>query len=537
MTLRDFLRLTRRRLGTIIACLLVGILVAAGLFMLRPTTYTSQATAYVRVSIPGSSNASADSNAYFNASQLAAQKVKAFVPIFTSEPVAQKVIDQLHLSESPAELVSGLSASNATNSLTIDVAATGSSPEQSQQIADAVVTQSAAQVRQLEGAASPIQVVLMAPANLSQVTKSPSVIKYLGAGIVIGLLVGYGVAYARQRFDTRLRTVDDIDAHFDVPVLAVLPQSENIARMTAAEDEFHAAESLRKLRTNLRYANVDRQPRVILVTSPLKGDGKSSVAVNLAKVMALAGEEVVLVDTDMRRPSVAETYHLDGPLGLPQVLVGSVRADSVLCQTKVSGLVVLPTFDTPPNPSELLGSGRMAELVADLARDRVVVLDAPPVLPVTDAAVLSQLSDTVVMIASAGRTRAEQLDQALAAVEQGKGNVGGVVLNRVASSKLARLRYGDAEYGYASAATEYTRDERSSSPTAQKPEKLTGRLRRKPDVPAHRKPEELAETREMPVISASDESPHLADSSSLTADTASLSLSGGRRLRRIEREE
>lgn len=527
MTLRDFLRLTRRRLGTIIACTLLGAAAAAGLLVLLPTHYSSQATAYVRVSVPKSANGSTDSNAYFNASQLAAQKVKAFVPLFTSETVAQAVITQLNLSVTPTELAADLSASNAANSLTINVTATGDSPEQSRQIADAVVNQAAVQVRRLEGASSPVQVVMMAPASLSQVEKSPSVLKYLAAGVLAGLLLGYAIAFVRQHFDTRLRTADDITERFDIPILAVLPQSKAIARTEAASDgDFHSAESLRKLRTNLRYANVDKQARVILVTSPQQEDGKSSVAANLAKVMAMAGSDVVLVDTDLRRPSVADTYGVRGPLGLLQVLVGAANVENTLRPTRIDGLSVLPAFDTPPNPSELLGSDRMAELVKYLSRDRTVILDAPPVLPVTDAVVLAHLADAIVMVASAGRTRAESLDHALEAIERGEGEVAGVVLNRAASSKLARLRYGDSEYGYTSGpGSEYTRTERPTPASSAAP-----------DRPRQRS-EELSDTRRMPVVPPADDGPLPRAGARSVQRTATASRPASRRLKRAEPDD
>ncbi len=528
MTLREFLRLTRRRLGTIIACTLLGAALAAVLLVLLPTRYTSQATAYVRVAVAKSASGSPDSNAYFNASQLAAQKVKAFVPLFTSESVAQGVIDQLGLATTPTELAGSITASNAANSLTIDVTATGDTPEQAQEIADAVVGKASVQVKKLEGSTSPVQVVMMAPASLSQVEKTPSTLKYMAAGILAGLLLGYACAFARHHFDTRLRTADDITDRFDVPILAVLPQSKSIARTeAAAESDFQSAESVRKLRTNLRYANVDKQARVILVTSPLQGDGKSSVAANLAKVMAAAGDDVVLIDADLRRPSVADTYSLRGPLGLLQVLVGSVKAGNTIRPTHIDGLSVLPVFETPPNPSELLGSDRMAGLVKELSRDRTVILDAPPVLPVTDAVVLAHLADAVVMVASAGRTRAEQLDDALGAVERGEGEVAGVVLNRAASSKLARLRYGDSEYGYGShSESEYVRTAR---PTPQSD--------RDTATPGPHS-EEQSETRRMPVISMSDPdpSPHVG-ASSVRREPAHHSRSTSRQLKRVQPDE
>lgn len=468
MTLRDFLKLTRRRLGTILVCTLLGAVAAAGLLLVTPTTYSAQATAYVRVAMPQTSDGSNDSGSYAAAAQLASQKVKAFVSVFTSQSVAESVIKELNLDTTPAELADRVSASNAANSLTIVVTATGDSPEQARKIADAVVTQSAAQVKSLEGANSPVQVVMMAPAGLSEITTTPSPIKYLGIGVLAGLLIGYAIAFARQHFDTRIRTADDITDRFNDPVLAVLPQSKGIARTDAdSNGDFQSAESMRKLRTNLRYANVDRQAKVILVTSPLQGDGKSSVAASLAKVMAIAGDDVVLVDTDLRRPSVADTFALHGPLGLLQVLVGSTKPESALRATKVDGLSILPAFDTPPNPSELLGSSRMADLIQELSENHVVILDAPPVLPVTDAVVLSHLADSIIVVVSAGHTRAEQLEHAVESIQRGEGKVSGIVLNRASSTKLSRLRYGDAEYGYEYSSgysqSEYTADSQKSS--------------------------------------------------------------------------
>lgn len=452
MTLRDFLRLTRRRLGTILALTALGVLVAAGLLAATPTRYTTQASAYVRVALPRTT----DAGAYYSASQMAGEKAKAFVPVFTSQAVAQAVVTQLGLHVDPADLAEQIKATNDTNSLTIDVTAPGDSPEQARRTADAVVTQGAAQVRKLEGATSPVQVVMMAPATLSHVTRSPSPVTYLGAGLLLGLLVGYGAAFARSRFDTRLRTAADIDQQFEEPVLAVLPESSDIALSgSGTGSNFQAEEAVRKLRTNLMYTDVDHQARVILVTSPLPGEGKSSVAAGLARVTALAGEDVVLIDADLRRPMVGKAFGARGPIGLPQLLLGSVPMERALRRTKVPGLSILPTFSPPPNPSEMLASTRMGELVRYLSQDHVVIIDSPPVLPVTDAAILSRTADALVMVVSAASSRAGQLANAMGTLERADGHVSGIVLNRAATSRLARMRYGDAQYGYGSYRASY----------------------------------------------------------------------------------
>lgn len=457
MTLEDLLTLTRRRIGTIVLCTVLGGLAAFGVLWMTPVSYTAASTAYVRVTVPTDDGTASSANAYYNASQLATQKVKAFVPVFTSETVAQKVIEKLGLSETPSQLASQVTASNATNALTINVTATSSSPDQARTIADAVVEQAAAQVKVLEGENSPVGIVLMAPSSLSSITQSPSTTKYMGAGILAGLLLGYVVAFARAQFDTRLRTADDVANRVDVPILGIIPESATIARTTidTAGGDFRAEESLRKLRTNLRYANVDTEMRVVVVTSPLQGDGKSSIAANLAKVMAMAGQDVVLIDADLRRPTVRDLFGVHADVGLTHVLVGNVGLEQAVVATSIAGLSVLPAGETPPNPSELLGSRRMTELVEYLGRDRMVIIDAPPVLPVTDAAVLAKAADGVLVVVQSGRTTSDQLEQALSSLDQAGGTIAGIVLNRAASSRLARMRYGDSEYGYGYSESDY----------------------------------------------------------------------------------
>ncbi|ALN14218.1 polysaccharide biosynthesis tyrosine autokinase [Acidipropionibacterium acidipropionici] len=491
MTLHDFLRLIRRQLGVIVTLTLVGAALAAGALMLQSPRYTAHASGYVRVSVPQSAGGTTDSNSYYSASQLAAQKAKAFVAVFTSQTVASLVRQELGLSEEPSELASRITATNAANSLTIDVTATASSPDLARRIADSVVNQSAAQVRRLEGTGSPVSIVMMSPASLAEIDVSPTPLKYLAGGLLAGLLVGLLVALARQRLDTRLRTSQDVSERFDSPVLASLPRSAGIARTGERGGDFQAEESLRKLRTNLRYTGIDHPNRIILVTSPCQGDGKSSVAAGLARVMAAAGDDVilvdadlrrptiqdtfgvrarlglpqVLVDADLRRPTIQDTFGVRARLGLPQVLVGAAGLDQVLRTTDTDGLTVLTSAGSPPpNPTELLGSKRMAELLGLLAGDHVVILDAPPVLPVADALILAGLADTVLLVIGSGNTRSDQLEQSIAAIGRAGGRTTGIVLNRVPSSRLARLRYGDTEYGYGYASEGHTESHAGNHP-------------------------------------------------------------------------
>ncbi|MDU1064597.1 MAG: polysaccharide biosynthesis tyrosine autokinase [Cutibacterium avidum] len=464
MKFTNLVKLTRRRLGTILLCTLLGVAAGVGLLLATPATYTASATAYIRVSVASSSTGS-EANSYYSASQLASQKAKAFVPVFTSQTVAQRVIKDLGLSMTPDELASNIIATNEANSLTIKVSATASSATLARNIANSVISESSKQVKSLEGKNSPVQVVMMTPADLSQAKKAPSPAKYIIAGLLAGIILGYAIALIRHLADRRIHTVDDITDRIEKPILATIPTSSTIeTHSTDLTDDFKAAEAMRKLRTNLRYAMIDSTSKVILVTSSVLGEGKSSVAGNLAKVMALAGDDVILIDADLRRPKVQKNFDLDDGLGLPEVLIGAAPLDQALRTTPTTGLSVLPCTDPPPNPSELLGSEHMSELLSFLAQDHVVIVDAPPVLPVTDSVILSQLADTVVVVAQVGRTTVDQVESTVSSIENAGGVVSGIVLNRADSSKLSHLRYGESAYGYGY--TKYDSDYSSSPATA-----------------------------------------------------------------------
>ena len=465
MTFEELIKLTRRQVVAIAIGLVTGLFLSLVVVWLTPVSYKASADAYVRVTVSQDGEAPQQTDSYYAASQLATQKVKAFVPVFTSDAVARGVIDSLGLDTTSAELSRSLSATNKNNTLTITVTATASSASEARSIADEVVRQSAEQVKQLEGEDSPVTVVLMSPSSLSATTRSPSVPTYLGGGILGGVLLGYALALGREVWDKRVRSASDIAAVIDRPVLGVIPASNAIAHgQVNADGGPGAEEAFRKLRTNLRYANVDEGVRSFVVTSGVQGDGKSTVACNLARVMALAGRSVVLIDGDLRRrrPQDEGKAGRRHP-GLTQLLVGATSLDGVLVQSAVPGLRIIPAGDPPPNPSELLGSERMSDLVTYLSSKHVVIIDAPAALPVTDAAALGAHTDGVLLVARTGRTTDDQLEQTIAAIRQGGGTILGVVLNQVPSSGRRRLGIGDE---VTAAATRGQALSRQEAPTA-----------------------------------------------------------------------
>ncbi|HHW13688.1 MAG TPA: CpsD/CapB family tyrosine-protein kinase [Firmicutes bacterium] len=192
-------------------------------------------------------------------------------------------------------------------------------------------------------------------------------------------------------------------------------------------------EAFRSLRTNIQFAGVKAPLRVIEVTSTGPGEGKSSVAANLACVMALtSGTRCILVDADLRKPVQAKTFGRSGRVGLTNVLVGSLTPDEALCDTDIEGLKLLPSGPLPPNPAELLGSAAMESLLKELrtAADTIIV-DTPPVLPVTDAALLAPKVDGTLLVVRSGVTAREAALRAKQLLETAQARIIGVVLNGV----------------------------------------------------------------------------------------------------------
>ena len=199
-----------------------------------------------------------------------------------------------------------------------------------------------------------------------------------------------------------------------------------------------------------------------MITSANEGEGKSTVAANLARVLARRARTTVLIDADLRRPVVAGIYGVDTQIGLAQVLVGDITAEEALQESGIENLKVMSAGRVPHNPSELLGSHRMQHLLQELSRDHLVVLDAPPLLPVTDAALLAAIADGAMVVFAIGQTYKEQARLAKRRLGQTGGRMLGVVLNRAPLRGLGAVVYG---YGYGSYTTELRVDEADSTPS------------------------------------------------------------------------
>ncbi|WP_018156644.1 polysaccharide biosynthesis tyrosine autokinase [Demetria terragena] len=448
MTLEDLWKIVRRYWTLILISVVVCTALSAVYVWTRTPVYTANATAVVVV---GDSDQQGGSGAAYSNSLLAQVKAKGYVDLVNSTGVAERVVKDLKLQDSPNELAATLTAELTPDTPNIKVTATSDEPERAQEIANSVVRSTAAEAKSLEGKSSTVTIKLVSDADLPTRPSSPRPERILPFGALLGVLLGLGVAIVRRRQDTRLRAPEDVEAQIGASVLAVVPETKALAggaRQAAGEDSFQSREALRQLRTNLRFVDVDHRPRSIVVSSARMGEGKSTTSVNLARVLAESGENVMLVDADLRRPSVAGIFDLDASVGLTQVLAGTATLADAVQLAEHRNLSILTAGQIPPNPSELLGSHRMESLLDQLTETYLVILDAPPLLPVTDAALLTASADGALIVVRAGETREEQVARAVQNIRNVGGKVLGAVLNRVNTKRLNRIVYGESQYGY-----------------------------------------------------------------------------------------
>lgn len=447
MTLLDAVRIIRRFWMTIAACVLLAVGLAAGYAAQQPRLYIANAEAFVSV---GGSSQVAEASV---GSSVAAAKASAYARLTKSGDVAQIVIDNLELDESLAAVSGSISYAVEPGSPSIQVSVTSTSPQRATDIANEVVGATAKVASAIDSGGQEdsgvVQFIPVTTAVLPQTPSSPNVERLLLMGFVAGIVLAYAVVMLRLRLDTRIRHAQDITSQTEHGLIGTIPRSRDLHSRLHSEDLLRGAvgESLRHLRTNLMFADPDSSPRSVAVTSPQPGEGKSTISALLARALAVRGENVVLVDGDLRRPMVATLFDIDSGVGLTQVLSGAVPLDEALVPTDTHGLHVLPAGRIPHNPSEVLGSERMRDLIAELARDHLVVVDAPPALPVTDAMILAQRVDGLIVVTLMGRSRKEHLKRVLQLAEGVNARIFGIVLNGIPQGRAAGV-YGYETYGY-----------------------------------------------------------------------------------------
>jgi capsular exopolysaccharide synthesis family protein len=442
LRLQDFLKLLRTRWVTVLFAAVASLTLAILYSVTSTPLYQSATRLYV-------STLGKSVSDLYQGNRLSQDRVLSYTELLMGETLAQRTIDKLNLDVSAKSLAARVTATAKPDTILIDVSVLDSSPLRARDIANALSDEFVVMVRELEtpvpGDKPDARVIVEQRASIPSAPAIPKTKRNIAAGLFGGLLLGTGLALLRDRLDNTVKNRETLEGITHVGLAGNIPLDKDRRQEAAISFETSntgISEAFRKLRTNLQFLNVDHPPRVIVITSSSPAEGKTTTAINIALALAEAEFNVVLVDGDMRRPSVDKYLDLIGSVGFSTVLSSGASLSEVLQKSKYPRLSVLTAGASPPNPSELLGSQAARNVISDLREQfDYVIIDSSPLLAVTDGAILATNADGALIMARFGETKRDQLAHAVATLE----NVGANLLGAVFTMTPSR---GDGYYSY-----------------------------------------------------------------------------------------
>lgn len=450
MELQDYIRILKRNWVLILVITLLTTALTAAWTLTRTPVYQAQSKLYVSVRTGDASVGELQQGTNY-----ARQAVASYVDIVTTSIVTDQVAAQLDGGLTSQQVAGKLSASSPSNTVLINIAATDTDPAVAAEIANTtsavfseVVTDQLE--KPSEGSPARVQIDVVEPAQVPSTPISPNAQRNIVLGLLLGLMLGFGVAILRSVLDVRINSRNDVAAVTDTPILGGIirdPHASDHPLIVQDDPLGPRAEAFRQLRTNLQFLRVEGNPHSFVITSAGASEGKTTTAANLAIALSETQASVCLVDGDLRKPRVADLFGIEGGVGLTDVIIGRQSVGDAIQAWGPHRLGILPAGHRPPNPSELLGSREMEALLAALtdAYDYVIV-DAPPVLVVTDAALISQSVGGALMVAAAGKTKKPQLEAALESLKTIDSRVLGIILTMV--PEKGPDSYGFSTYSY-----------------------------------------------------------------------------------------
>jgi len=425
----------------------LGTVAALVITTVTPPTFKASTSYYV--SVAGQETGSAGEIA--SGSTAAQQKIKSYTELASSPRVLERVIDRLELDTTPALLAQRVTSMVGTGTVIISITVTDTDARTAARIAESIGTALASVVSEIEpetadGTAS-VRLEEVTPATVPTSPVAPKKTADLLLGLCGGLAVGAALALLRAAADTRVRSSDDV-VDVEVPVIGDIAfDTEAARRPLIVRDEANSmrSEAFRSLRTNIQFLRTGGAP-TIAVTSARPSEGKTTTTANLGIALSKSGMRTVIIDADLRRPNLAKTMDVEGAVGLTDLLVGRAELDDVVQEWGFDGLSILPAGTIPPNPSELVGSEAMVRVVAELAATfDVVLVDTPPVLAVTDSALVSTLVSTTLLVTAANQTKRSDVRAAVEALARVGERADGIVLTKT-KHKASRYAYYRSEY-------------------------------------------------------------------------------------------
>ena len=438
MTFAQLLGALRRRWRILVVTLLAALLAATWQIQATDALYESSTTLFVDSTVEGGSQESLASV------QLSQSLLLSYARIAMSDATLEELRTDLGLQEDEP-LGGTITAGVEPSTLLILLTATSPDPDRALLLAERAAVAVDTVLRGLRPSSSEsVTARVIDRARLPDSPASPRPLFSYAVALLAGAVLALLLAALRELTDRSVRTIADAQDALGVPALAIVPHSRRLreAPLVAAHLSESMAEPFRALRTTVRFAGADAGHGRVLVTSPKAAEGKTLVAANLAVTLAQSGERVCLVDADLRRPGVAAIFGLDATHGLASVITGQATLEASLIHRH--GVALLPAGPRPSNPSELLGSVAFYDILEQLSQEyETVVIDAPPVLPVTDAVVLSVNVDQVLVVLRQGRTTVTEASRSREILTGVDAPLAGFVLNGATGAKDAYYGSGD----------------------------------------------------------------------------------------------
>lgn len=445
MTISDVLRAIKKHwiVEIVLFCVVVG--VVAGTTFAATPIYTASTEILTQYDSASSSESSTTTNQqqYANGSSLAS----LYPDLVQSDEILQSVIDNLGLHTTPTALRSNVSAATNDSSPIVYIYATDSNPAQTVRIVKELVKQLKKQVSAMAGPDINVSFATIQAPVEPRVASSPNVQANLAIGIVAGLIIAMLGAVLREMFDKGVNDVSDVQTVVRDPVLASVPKAYTVSNGVPAvitKPRGRAAEEVRRLTTNISFVTPKdlKQQNVIIVTSTNPREGKTTVSVNMAAAFAEKGKSVLLIDADVRHPSVAKALGMNSGVGLVSLLVGEVSAKEAIQPYWKSYLQVLPAEERKIPSGIILGSDAMRQLV-DQAAERYdyVIVDTAPMTVANDAAVFAEKGGVLLLVVGQGVAQKKALREVVKEFRMSKTAIRGVVLNMVSVNNAGRSSY------------------------------------------------------------------------------------------------
>ncbi|MCL6738327.1 polysaccharide biosynthesis tyrosine autokinase [Streptomyces neyagawaensis] len=427
MDLHDYIAALRQRWLFVTVCVLLGLAGALTVTALMPRTYTATAQLFIATGDKDSANA-------YQGGLFTQQRVKSYTRIVSSPAVLDRVINELDLHTTPGRLARKISAQAPLDTTLINIRVNDSSAARAQSIADETAAQFTKYIVAVEGSAIGTQPLVKASvvggAQPPSTPTSPRPALNVAIGLLVGGVVGVGGAVLRRALDTTIRSADDVSSHLNLTTVGAVPPPDRRHKNSGSRaGATWRAEALSLLRTRLRFSDGDRMPNSLLISSALPGEGRTQTAIDLATNVARTGQRVILLEADLRRPRLAKDLGLHGTPGLTGVLTGRTPLYDALESWGDGHIRVLPSGPATADPSTLLSSPDMAQVVHALEADAdLVVVDSPPLLPFADAAALASVTEGVLFVVLTGKTHHDVALRALGSLSAVHARVRGAVL-------------------------------------------------------------------------------------------------------------